>query len=89
MGWMYSIDSIWNDATEDKTNVAWTRQVWQTARHYSQQGRLYLNFAGLGEDGEALVKDAYGKNYPRLAAIKAKYDPGNMFRFNQNIQPSY
>ncbi len=87
MGWMDSIDSIWNDADEDEANIAWTRKVWETSRSYSQQGRLYLNFAGLGEDGVALVKDAYGKNYARLAAIKAKYDPANLFRFNQNIQP--
>lgn len=88
MGWMYSIDSIWNDAADDERNVNWTRQVWAATRPYSQEGRLYLNFAGLGEDGIALVKDAYGKHYARLAAIKAKYDPANLFRFNQNIQPA-
>jgi len=87
MGWMYSLDSTWNDATEDEANIAWTRNAWEAARKYSQEGRLYLNFAGHGEDGVALVKDAYGKNYARLAAIKAKYDPDNLFRFNQNIQP--
>ena len=47
-----------------------------------------MNFAGHGEDGEALVKEAYGDTYERLAQIKAKYDPDNIFRFNQNIQPS-
>ncbi len=87
MGWMYSLDSIWNDAAEDKVNLDWTRKAWETCRPYAQQGRLYLNFAGLGEDGVALVKDAYGENYSRLAAIKAKYDPTNLFRFNQNIEP--
>ena len=87
MGWMYSIDSIWNEAAEDEANITWTRKVWELTQKYSQEGRLYLNFAGHGEDGVALVKDAYGKNYARLAAIKAKYDPSNLFRFNQNIQP--
>ena len=87
MGWMYSIDSIWNDVDADEANIAWTRKVWEQTRKYSQEGRLYLNFAGHGEDGVALVKDAYGKNYSRLAALKAEYDPGNLFRFNQNIQP--
>lgn len=87
MGWMYSIDSIWNKAEEDEANIAWTRSVWEKAREFSHDGRLYLNFAGHGEDGEALVKDAYGKNYARLAEVKAKYDPGNLFRFNQNIMP--
>ena len=87
MGWMYSIDSIWNEASEDEANIAWTRRVWEEARKFSHDGRIYLNFAGHGEDGEALVKDTYGKNYARLAEIKAKYDPGNIFRFNQNITP--
>jgi FAD/FMN-containing dehydrogenase len=88
MPWMYSIDSVWTDAADDEANIGWTRKVWENIRPHSQDGRLYLNFAGHGEDGEALVKDAYGKNYARLAAIKAKYDPGNRFRFNQNIRPA-
>ena len=87
MGWMYSIDSIWSDSADDETNISWTREVWERSRKHSHEGRLYLNFAGHGEDGEALVKDAYGKNYARLAEIKAKYDPKNIFRFNQNIEP--
>ena len=48
---------------------------------------IYLNFAGHGEDGEALVKAAYGQAYARLSVLKAKYDPDNLFRMNQNIEP--
>lgn len=88
MGWMYSIDSIWQDAAADQANIDWTRAAWASARPYSQQGRLYLNFAGLGEEGVALVRQAYGAHYARLAAIKARYDPANLFRFNQNILPA-
>jgi len=88
IGWMYSIDSVWPDPADDERNIAWTRKAWEETRAFSQEGRLYLNFAGHGEDGEALVKDAYGKNYARLARIKAKYDPQNLFRFNQNIRPA-
>jgi len=87
-GWMYSIDSVWPDPADDEANIAFTRKVWEETRQYSLEGRLYLNFAGHGEDNDALVKDAYGKNYARLAAIKAKFDPGNIFRFNQNIRPA-
>ena len=48
---------------------------------------MYLNFPGLGEEGETLLKRTFGANYPRLARIKKKYDPDNLFRFNQNIVP--
>ena len=56
-------------------------------KHHSN-GRAYLNFAGLGEEGEALVQSAYGANYERLAAVKRTYDPTNLFRLNQNIRPA-
>jgi FAD/FMN-containing dehydrogenase len=55
---------------------------------HSHHGRIYLNFPGLGEEGERLLRDSFGPNYVRLQAIKRKYDPGNLFRFNQNIQPA-
>jgi FAD/FMN-containing dehydrogenase len=48
---------------------------------------LYLNFPGFGEEKEELVKAGYGVNYERLAALKAKYDPTNLFRMNLNIPP--
>ena len=49
---------------------------------------MYVNFAGLGEEGEALVKSAYGANYEKLVMLKNKYDPANLFRLNQNIKPT-
>ena len=51
-------------------------------------GGLYLNFAGFGEEKEALVQAGYGANYDRLAELKTKYDPRNLFRMNQNISPA-
>lgn len=86
-GWMYSLDSVWRDAADDEQLMAWTRAAWQRARRHAQEGRLYLNFAGQDADSEALTRNAFGKNYGRLAQIKLRYDPGNMFRFNQNIRP--
>lgn len=48
---------------------------------------MYLNFPGLGE-GESLVRDAFGAaTYARLQKVKRAYDPGNLFRLNQNIVP--
>jgi len=56
-------------------------------KHYSD-GRAYLNFAGLGEEGEELVRTSYGEaNYDRLVELKTQYDPSNLFQLNQNIKP--
>jgi len=47
-----------------------------------------LNFAGQDADSAALTRDAFGSAYAKLAAVKVTYDPDNMSRFNQNIQPA-
>lgn len=88
MPYMLSIDSIWREAADDQTNIAWTRDFWKRMQPHSHHGRMYLNFPGLGEEGERLVRDTFGANYARLQAIKRKYDPENLFCFNQNIQPA-
>ena len=49
---------------------------------------MYLNFPGFLEEGDQLLRDAYGENYERLVALKNKYDPTNLFRLNQNIKPT-
>jgi FAD/FMN-containing dehydrogenase len=85
--WMLSIDSTWDDPADDERNIDWTRGFFDDARRFSQQGKIYFNFPGLLEEGEAAVRDSYGANYARLARIKADYDPGNLFRRNQNIRP--
>ncbi len=88
MPWMVSIDSIWTTADEDEANIAWTRSFWSRLQPHSDRGRIYLNFPGHGEDNDELTRGAFGPNYDRLAEIKRRYDPTNMFRFNQNIRPS-
>lgn len=88
MPFMFSIDAIWTGPADDGANIAWARGLWEELRPHSHQGRAYLNFPGHGEDGEALVRATFGANYDRLRAVKRKYDPGNMFRFNQNIPPA-
>ena len=49
-------------------------------------GSVYVNFLH-DDEGEARVRAAYGDHYTRLTAIKARYDPGNVFHTNQNIKP--
>jgi FAD/FMN-containing dehydrogenase len=77
--------SIWDDAEDDAANIAWTRELWTRMAPHSS-GAVYVN--NLGEEGADRVRAAYGENYPRLAEIKRKYDPENVFRLNQNIPPS-
>jgi len=89
MPWMYSIDSVWEGAGNDEKNIGWTRDLWGRMQKYSHNGRMYLNFPGQGEEGDKLLEDTFGAdNFKRLREIKAKYDPDNRFRFNQNIRPS-
>jgi len=88
MPYMFSIDSVWSDAADDDANIDWTRSFWERLRSHSHHGRMYLNFPGQGEEGEKILEDTFGSNYPRLREIKRKYDPGNRFRFNQNLKPA-
>jgi FAD/FMN-containing dehydrogenase len=88
MPYMLSIDSIWQGAEHDAANIGWTRDFWERMKPHSDRGRIYLNFPGLGEEGDDLVRRSFGSNFERLTQIKRKYDPDNVFRFNQNIPPA-
>lgn len=77
--------AIWRDAQEDERHIAWARAFWETMRPFATGG-VYAN--NLGEEGEERVRAAYGANYGHLATLKAKYDPDNLFRMNQNIKPA-
>ena len=76
----------WRDPAEDPAHIGWARDGWEAVRPWSN-GAVYMN--ALGDDaGAQAVRDAYGVNYPRLAALKSKFDPNNLFRLNQNIAPA-
>jgi len=62
----------------------WTVEYWEAVHPYSTGG-AYVNF--MMDEGRQRVEATYGENYRRLAAIKAKYDPDNVFHVNQNIRP--
>lgn len=76
--------SEWTDPSEDARHIAWTREFY-SAMHPWSAGLVYVN--ALDQDDMARIPEAYGRNYARLRAIKAVYDPDNRFRRNQNIQP--
>jgi FAD/FMN-containing dehydrogenase len=85
--WMLSIDATWHEPADDEVNIAWTRDFYVASLPHSD-GKVYFNFPGLLEEGEAAVRSTYGANHERLARIKAAYDPDNRFRLNQNIRPA-
>ncbi len=78
------IASGWDDPMLASTSIAWVNSAWEALKPFSG-GRIYANY--LSVEGEEAVKGAFGKNYPKLVAIKNKYDPTNFFKLNQNIRP--
>ena len=81
----FLILSQWSDTTDSDRNIEWTSALFQAMQPYLEES-VYVN--NLGDEGLGRVKAAYGQNYPRLAALKATLDPENLFRANQNIDPS-
>ncbi|MFT3947030.1 MAG: FAD-binding oxidoreductase [Agriterribacter sp.] len=79
------IVGVTNDAGEKEKVINWAKNYWSDMRPYSMGG-AYVNF--MMDEGTDRVKASYGDNYKKLAQIKAKYDPGNLFRVNQNIKPA-
>jgi FAD/FMN-containing dehydrogenase len=76
---------IWANPRDTDANLKWVEEFWKAARPYLS-GRAYVNY--LSQEGAERVREAYGPNYQRLAALKKKYDPSNFYRLNQNIPPS-
>jgi FAD/FMN-containing dehydrogenase len=80
-------EANWQDPADDSANIAWVRAFIDAMEPFSD-GSRYMNFAGMQEEGDSMVRAAFGPHYARLAALKAKYDPTNLFRLNQNIKPN-
>jgi FAD/FMN-containing dehydrogenase len=81
--------SVFAGVDSDPANVdaisAWSKE-YHEALHPFSAGGAYVNM--MMEEGQDRVEAAYGENYARLAEVKAKYDPGNLFHVNQNIKPA-
>jgi FAD/FMN-containing dehydrogenase len=80
-----AIDAVWDDASEDDVHIAWVEDLWRAVRPYASG--VYVN--ELGDEGPERVLEAYGAAaYARLAELKARYDPTNLFDLNQNVAPA-
>ncbi|WP_031007775.1 FAD-binding oxidoreductase [Streptomyces sp. NRRL F-5727] len=84
--WAVHPFATWEDPDQDGAAVQWVHDVRTDMRPWSTDA-VYLNF--IGTEGERRVVAGFGAdNYPRLAAVKAAYDPDNVFRLNHNIAPA-
>ncbi len=72
------------DPADNERMIRWSKAYWEALHSYSAGG-AYVNM--IMDEGQDRIQAAYRDNYPRLAQIKTRYDPDNLFRVNQNIQP--
>jgi FAD/FMN-containing dehydrogenase len=84
--WSMVIAAIGNDPRQAEALKTWGRGYWK-AVHPFNLGGAYVNFM-MDDEADGRLQDTYGANYPKLAAVKKKYDPQNLFRVNQNIRPA-
>lgn len=84
-GYNLLILAQWTQASDTSRSISWARATYERMRPFFASGR-YVNYLDDDEAGDP-VAAAYGRNYRRLQQIKAKYDPTNFFRMNQNIRP--
>jgi FAD/FMN-containing dehydrogenase len=82
--WLLAIEANSSDPATDDANIAWVRRRFEEARRFSPAG-TYYNFAGFLEDGEEMLARSFGGNYERIRAVKARYDPHDVFRHNLKI----
>jgi FAD/FMN-containing dehydrogenase len=82
---MVNLAALYENPEEKSTHESWVTDFASVLKQ--GDGGAYVNF--LGDEGEARIRTAYpGSTWERLAAIKRRYDPTNLFRLNQNIPPA-
>ena len=79
-----NVHTRWRESKDDAPSIGWARALFRATEPFAT-GSAYVNF--MPEDETDRVEKIYGANYRRLAEIKGRYDPRNMFRMNQNIRP--
>ena len=80
-----NVHGRWEDPADDKLCIGWAHDFFNASAPFASSG-VYVNF--LTADEGDRVRSAYGPNYGRLAQVKREYDPDNLFRMNQNIEPA-
>ncbi|CAB3686143.1 FAD-binding oxidoreductase [Trinickia soli] len=83
--YVMNVHARWDDPNDDTRCTEWARAFFAASAPFAL-GSVYVNF--LTQEEGARVGAAYGPNYERLVAVKSRFDPGNVFRHNQNIKPS-
>jgi FAD/FMN-containing dehydrogenase len=83
--YLISVEGSWHDPADDDDVIAWVRESWSAISEFGT-GTTYINFAEA--DSQDVVDEAFGAKLEKLAEIKAKYDPDNFFRRNNNILPA-
>ena len=86
VNFVVNVHTRWNTPLEDERCIGWARGLYDAAAPFATGG-VYVNFMP-GDETARVRSGAYGGNFDRLATIKAQYDPGNLFRMNQNIAPA-
>ena len=84
--WSMVIASISDQPSQADDLKKWGRGYWEAVHPYNLGG-AYVNFMS-DDEADGRVQASYGPNYQRLATVKKKYDPTNLFRVNQNIRPA-
>lgn len=81
----FTVAMRWTDPERDDEHISWARELYEAMAPFAADG-VYVNY--LDQDEEDRVQEAYGDRYERLRELKTEWDPENLFRVNQNIEPT-
>jgi hypothetical protein len=84
--WSMVIAGISPDPAQADALKSWGRGYWKAVHPFNMEG-AYVNFM-MDDEADGRIQSTYGDNYARLVMVKAKYDPTNFFRVNQNVVPA-
>jgi FAD/FMN-containing dehydrogenase len=81
----FTVAPIWTDPEKDDEYIGWAQEFHEAVEPHAAEG-VYVNY--MDKDEDERVHTAYGERYERLVKLKNKWDSGNLFRTNQNIEPT-